>query len=258
LRVRPVRLGILYVSAVVIGIVAAISATVVAANAATTITVSGTVQCTNGKAVDGVWVQSTGGKSEFAGKTYLPNNYSETQYSATVLSGDIQVRVGCGSNTPTANWGSTNDSPWRELTGSRTLNVFCNGSGTCSWPATGDKVNRNLGDAGNCTWEALNIWDQYEGYYPLWYGNAYQWSASAAQYGWTVTSVPMSESIVVFPASNASALTVDGHVAWVNRVTVSGGNVILNITEMNYEGFNVVDTRNVTANSSLRYIVAPN
>jgi surface antigen len=257
LNIKPVWLRTLQVSTLVVGAAAAMCATTVAARAAAAITVSGTVQCTNGKAVDGVWVQSSGGNSKFASKIYLPNNYSEMQYSAQVLSGDIQVRVGCGGNAPTADWGSTNDSPWRELAGSRTLNAFCNGSGTCSWPATGNKTTTNLGDPGNCTWEALHLWYAYEGYYPLWSGNAYQWSTTAAQNYWTVTAVPMSQSIVVFPQGTTAA-SADGHVAWVNGVTVSGGNVILNITEMNYEGLYIVDTRNVTANSSLRYIVAPN
>ena len=65
----------------------------------------------------------------------------------------------------------------------------------------------------------------------------------------------MNQSIVVFPISTGSPL---GHVAWVNSVTVSGGSILLNITEMNYKGLGVVDTRTVTANASLRYIVAPN
>ncbi len=65
----------------------------------------------------------------------------------------------------------------------------------------------------------------------------------------------MNQSVVVFPKSAASSL---GHVAWVNSVTVSGKSVLLNITEMNYKGLGIIDTRTVTANSSLRYIVAPN
>jgi surface antigen len=227
-----------------------------AAMASTTITVSGTVQCLSGGAVDGVWVASSGGGSGFASKHYLPSSYTEMQYSANVTSGDIQLRVGCGGSTPTADWGSTNNSPWRVLNGSRTLNAFCNGSGACSWPATGNKSTTNLGDAGNCTWEALYLWHAYEGYYPLWSGNAYQWSTTAAQNKWTVTPVPMSQSIVVFPA-NATYGSL-GHVAWINSVTISGSTVLLNITEMNYHGLGIVDTRTVTANSLLRYIVAPN
>lgn len=240
---------------VVLSVAGVVSTGAVAANAATSITVSGTVQCLNGKAVDGVWVASSGGSSKFAAKTYLPGTYTEMRYSASVLSGNIQVRVGCGGSTPTANWGSTNNSPWRELGGSRTLNAFCNGTGACSWPATGNKTTRNLGDPGNCTWEALDKWHSYEGYYPSWSGNAYQWSTTAAQNHWTVTPVPMNQSVVVFPKSAASSL---GHVAWVNSVTVSGKSVLLNITEMNYKGLGIIDTRTVTANPSLRYIVAPN
>lgn len=234
-----------------VGLIGVLSTTPTSASAASSITVSGTVQCLNGKAVDGVWVASTGGASKFAAKSYLPGTYAQMRYSATVGSGDVQVRVGCGGSQPTANWGSANNSPWRELNGSRTLNAFCNGSGACSWPATGNKTTRNHGAPGNCTWEALAKWYAYEGYYPLWSGNAYSWSTTAAQNHWTVTSVPMNQSIVVFPISAASSL---GHVAWVNSVTVSGGNVLLNITEMNYKGLGVVDTRTVTANSTLRYM----
>jgi surface antigen len=251
LQVRYLRFT---ATAVMTGVIGVLSMTSTPARAASPITVSGTVQCLNGKAVDGVWVASTGGGSRFAAKTYLPGTYSQMQYSASVLSGNIQVRVGCGGSTPTANWGTANNSPWRVLGGSRTLNAFCNGSGACSWPAIGNKTTRNLGVPGNCTWEALAKWYAYEGYYPLWSGNAYLWSTTAAQNHWTVTSVPMSQSIVVFPISNVSPV---GHVAWVNSVTVSGGNVLLSITEMNLRQLYVIDTRTVTANSALRYIVAP-
>ncbi len=57
---------------VVLSVAGVVSTGAVAANAATSITVSGTVQCLNGKAVDGVWVASSGGSSKFAAKTYLP------------------------------------------------------------------------------------------------------------------------------------------------------------------------------------------
>lgn len=255
MQTRLLRLIALYVTCPIAGVTICLSTVAAPASAASSITVSGTVHC-HGGAVNGVWVASSGGGSEFASKHYLPNDYADMQYSATVVSGNIQLRVGCGGNTPTANWGSTNNSPWRVLSGSRTLNAFCSGSGSCSWPTTGKKWSNNLGDAGNCTWEALDKWHSYEGYYPLWSGNAYEWSTTAAQNGWSVTTVPMSESIVVYPAAANNGY--DGHVAWVNSVTVSGNSVQLNITEMNVNGLGVVDTRTVTANSSLRYIVAPN
>jgi surface antigen len=232
----------------------------VAASAASSVTISGVVHCNTG-AVVGVWVQSSGGGSKFASWKRLASSASDSTYSANVstnLPSNIQLHVGCGGSTSA--WGSSNNSPYRPVNGSSTINAFCTGQGSCSFATKGATTSRNLGYHLQCTEGALNNWHAYTGYWPSWSGNAAQWSTTAAQNGYTVTTVPMAKSIVVFPGTASNPA---GHVAWVNSLTQnSAGAMTLNVNEENYDGTASHPTGHIRnssypASSSYRYIVVP-
>lgn len=240
-----------------------------AAAAASSITVQGTVRCQNGKAVTGVWVESSTGGSRWATWKAMGSAANAT-YKATVsvtsTPTTIRLHVGCGGTAQS--WWSTNLTPTIKITRSVVLNTFCREAAgkaqRCVWPTKGSTRSTNPGYAGYCTWGAAEKFRQYTGYYPAVSGDAAKWAASNG--GFTVTSVPMAKSIVIFPATSTNSF---GHVAWVDSVAVgTGGKVTLNITEMNYgpnfnpstgktDNFNKYTTRTLEHTSSLRYLVAP-
>jgi surface antigen len=130
---------------------------------------------------------------------------------------------------------------------------------------TGKTLTYNSGDAGNCTWWALNEFHQFDGLYPDTLSSdssrddAKYWATNAADNGWTVTSTPRVDSIAVFQPGVNGAFPPAGHVAWV--IAVSGSQIT--VTEMNFEGgsppggFGKVDTRTLTPETSVLYILAP-
>jgi len=229
-----------------------------AASSAASISVNGVVTCASGD-VQGVWIQSSKGGSKFASWQKMKTSARYASYSTSLITNvptKLQLRVGCGGKP--SKWGSTSYSPQsRSISGSATLNAFCDAKGKCNWPATGTKASGNLGIPKYCTWGAYDQWRKYTGYYPTITGNASAWPAKAKSHGWTVTSVPMPKGMVVMSTSGA------GHVGWVNSVSVSSsGAVSLSITEMNYDGSaskatGRVRTKTYSANSAYRYIPAP-
>ncbi len=146
------------------------------------------------------------------------------------------------------------------------FNGFTQGIPQCQTPpppppppsgAWGRTVSYNQGAPGECTWWAINEFHGFTGVYPNLVapgnnGNAMYWAGNAAYNGWTVTATPRVNSIVVFPANTAGAGSV-GHVAWVTAV--GGGNIT--ISEMNWYGWDRVDTRTIVPVSSFRYVLAP-
>lgn len=130
-------------------------------------------------------------------------------------------------------------------------------STTTPTAAVGRTVSGNQGASGQCTWWAIDRFHAYSGYYPNLLapgnnGDAQYWAGNAAYNGWTVTASPRVASIAVFPAWKNGAGSV-GHVAWVTGV--SGGQIT--ISEMNYVAWNQVDTRTLTPDPTVRYILAP-
>lgn len=225
-----------------------------------TIGLNGVVYCHSG-AVVGVWTQSSGGGSKWANWHAFSGASNVSTYSVTVttkLPTSIQLHVGCGG-TP-SRWGSSNNTPNITVGGSRTINAFCSGSGSCSFPATGRTTTGNLGGRGQCTELAYNQWHAATGFWPYWTGDAGQWSTTASRYGYTVTTVPMARSIIVFPPTSTNRY---GHVGWVSSLSQSSsGAVTLNILEENYDGSGDYPTGHIRARSlpasfSYRYIPAP-
>jgi surface antigen len=112
---------------------------------------------------------------------------------------------------------------------------------------------------GECTsWanKMFHNWNVY-GWYVDWRGDAKQWAANARSMSWTVGVRPRAGSVVVYQPYVSGAGNV-GHVAWVLDVYPSLGKVL--ISEMNFVGWNVTDTRLVTStdSSTNRYTGQPN
>ncbi|MGH7910387.1 MAG: CHAP domain-containing protein [Candidatus Dormibacteraceae bacterium] len=95
--------------------------------------------------------------------------------------------------------------------------------------------NPNRFSPGQCTWYVAQI------YQVPWMGNANQWPAAAAATGQAEGTTPVVGAIMV------SADSVFGHVSVVTSVTDGGD---WTVTEMNYLGPYVTDTRQVTRASS--------
>jgi surface antigen len=95
-------------------------------------------------------------------------------------------------------------------------------------------------DFGNCTWyvaSQINV--------PSNWGNANTWAYYARLSGWNVSSRPSVGSIAQTSAGYF------GHVAIVKAVHSNGS---VTITEMNFNGFDVVDTRTVSPHEFQNYI----
>ncbi|MGH7193904.1 MAG: CHAP domain-containing protein, partial [Candidatus Saccharimonadales bacterium] len=115
------------------------------------------------------------------------------------------------------------------------------GSGSASFPWGSKPVYGFNGyDFGNCTWyvaSQVNV--------PSNWGNADTWAYYARLSGWNVNSRP---------AAGAIAQTSGGyfgHVAIVRSVNKNG---TLTISEMNFAGFDVIDTRTVSSSEFQNYI----
>jgi len=105
----------------------------------------------------------------------------------------------------------------------------------------GVTLGYNPGAPGQCTWLAELEFHDYTGTYIDTLGgngNAMYWGANAAAHGWTVTSQPTVNSIVVFQPGVDGAGSV-GHVAWVT--SVSGSNI--SVVEMDFPHPYIVSTR---------------
>ena len=107
---------------------------------------------------------------------------------------------------------------------------------------SGLTLSSNPGASGQCTSWAENEFHQFFGVYPDTLGpnngNAMYWGMNAQANGWTVTTQPQPDSIVVFQPGVDGAGSV-GHVAWVTAV--SGSNI--SVSEMDFPNPGVVTTR---------------
>jgi len=127
--VKLVKLSTLLLS---IGLVLAISPP---AGATTSLTISGSVACAGGQPVEGVWVQSSGGGSKFAG--WQATSSTAASYSATISTAVptvISLHVGCGGSK--SSWASDNRTPpTYGISGHYQLNVASCSSPprTCTW-----------------------------------------------------------------------------------------------------------------------------
>lgn len=294
LRVKATLLAPLVIGSLLAGVQA------IGASAAAEVHVQGSVHC-HGGGVTGIWVNDSAGGSGWA--TYYAfgtngnpaGDPADVRYGITLPEGTVSYSVGCGGTT--SHWGTVNNSPKVNLADlsiptlaqhmvppdfspSYTVNMFCgngNPTGPCHFPDTGNTYPANLGEACECTGAALGWWYSYEKFYPLWSGNAGAWGGTAAANRWDVTTVPMADSIVVFP-DFGTGLMQDGHVGWVTGLIPGADHTVAGIyvNQGNVDGDGECkysnDIRYSTpiyfadpdngqpfpAASSWRYIVAPN
>lgn len=129
----------------------------------------------------------------------------------------------------------------------------------CSSIKWGATRTGNSGAPGQCTWGAYAKFKAYTTTYPALTGNAKDWLGSAARTGWTTSSNPRVNSIVVFQPRVHGADPTYGHVGWVTKVTNrSDGGKNVTFVEMNYNGqLGKWNTRTVKHVSGMGYIWAP-
>lgn len=208
--------------------------------AAATRTLSGTVTCPGGQAVQGVWVQSSKGGSKFASWFPFPGLTNAASFSTSIAfsgtSTSIELRVGCGGKKSA--WRATEDSKPATLGGAnRVLNVSCaspaarpyGNRNSCTWAPKGWTTGANQGSAKYCTWGALHRWFGATGYYPnLAPGDAIKFDDNAQARGYRVTRAPSRRAIVVFNTGTF------GHVGWVTNVRrTSDGKIWIDFNDMN-------------------------
>jgi len=126
---------------------------------------------------------------------------------------------------------------------------------TSSWsPLHGQTVSTNpFNESGYCTWYAEVRFHDYVINFPSAYpannsyidvtGNAKLWATSAQKHGWTVTTTPTVNSIVVFQPGENGVTNSAGHVAWV--------------TAVNGSHFTVLELNDVLANGAANTGFAP-
>ena len=164
--------------------------------------VTGSVQCTHGRPVEGVWVNSGSGGSGWAG--LLKGHDATVKYFryppahgtfSTAFNSAISVHVGCGltgKKYASDNWTKAYDA---DGSGHMILNAYSCQSpklvagqtvrGSCALPPKGifrvivqplrDRRRRK----GYCTCGAAYMWFKNTGHYPTWVGNASDWYAHA-------------------------------------------------------------------------------
>lgn len=116
----------------------------------------------------------------------------------------------------------------------------------------------NTGYPGQCTWGAKEKFFEATGLRPAIYGNAKDWTNSAAANGWTTVLDAQARSIVVFQPGVQGADPTYGHVAWVDSVEYRDDGTYITMTEMNgLAGPYVYNTRTVKDVVGMSFILAP-
>ena len=233
--------------------------------AAAKVEILGSVECPSGKAVQGVWVESSGGGSRWADWTAYPKTPTIARFYATFsanLPTKLTLRVGCGG------WGPTDQasSVTVKNPGQRVLwNIGCNGNGTCSdYPMEDNKPAApatNWFDKSECTARAADFWKQMTGRYPNWRGadgrtgDAHQWDERAEATGWKRRSWPRPDSLVVWQGNmTRSGL---GHVGYVKDVRVHSGKLQILVHDRNWNNDGKDRTAWVDFTSGMGFILAP-
>ncbi len=245
---KRVLSAILLMTAGVVGVATPAWATTV------NLAVTGSVQCTQGKPVVGIWVNSSAGGSGWAG--WLKGHDATVRYFrypsahgtiSTAAGTNISVHVGCGMTG--TKWASDN---WTAnyvaaSSGHLVLNAYsCQPPkwvggqtvrGSCSLPPKGTPGSATInpfgtvksGAKGYCTCGASYLWFRNTGRYPAWVGNAIDWKANAQAKGWKVFSYPAEHALIVWPRT--SNFAGRNHVGYVTSINVN--TAMLTFTDMN-------------------------
>ncbi|MGX6608529.1 CHAP domain-containing protein [Micromonosporaceae bacterium Da 78-11] len=191
-----------------------------------------TIDCAVQTRRDGMWHHIT---SPVNG--YVSDYYLDTPGYNQFLPGETTCYSGTPATTPTAPTPVIPSTPPNP-----------------SAPASvrGATINYNEGYAGSCVYYALDRFHQFTGVYPKAFGDARYLATGAAASGWTVSSLPRINSLVVFQPGQNGAGAPTGHVAWVEQV--SGDRIY--IAEMNAPTAYVVTHRWLTPVTGVRYVYA--
>jgi hypothetical protein len=220
----------------------------------------GTVECSNGQPVEGVWVQSSAGGSRWAGWFAFPGKADAAFYSTTLTTLApntwVTLHVGCGGST--SSWRSNLLSGWVWVKGGQqfTVNMQCNAASAgrqlnaCTPPPlpAAYSLSGPDGDPGYCTWGADTKWKEATGYWPNIHGNAKDLDEDAARKGFRVTSAPSRRAMIVKNTADKW-----GHVAWVRDIKLVNGVVKISVTEMN-GGSVMLDRKNAITNEFNRFV----
>ena len=120
-----------------------------------------------------------------------------------------------------------------------------------NFSSTSDGIYTGPGDSGdtyafgNCTWWAYLKRKAINEVIPTTWGNANTWASRAEADGYQVDKIPSDGAIMQTDSGNL------GHVAIITAVDPSSGD--WTISEMNYNGFDVVDTRILKASQTIDY-----
>ena len=279
LRVKAALLAPLVIGS----LLAAVQATGASA-AAPEVHVQGSIHC-HGGGVTGIWVNDSAGGSGWAnyyafGEDGVPSgDPADVRYGITLPLGTISFSVGCGGSTK--KWGTTNNSPTANIASMHiptlaeqivppdfspayTVNLFCGdgqANGPCHYPDPGKSAGQtNRGDKCQCTAAALGWWHRYEGTFPYWsISNAGSWGSTAAASGWDVTTVPMADSIVVFP-DFGTGLMDDGHVGWVTGLVPGPDHTVIGlyVNQGNVKGDGTCSSGDTQYNTKFLFSDYPN
>jgi surface antigen len=245
---KQALLAILLITAGILGVAAPASAATVS------LAVTGSVQCTQGKPVTGLWVNSSLGGSGWAGRlkghdaTVNYFRYPPAHGTVSLTVGTyISIHVGCGVTG--TKWASDN---WTANVvvhhpGHLIINAYScqpprwvSGQtvrGSCALPPQGTLGSATSnpfgtiasGAKGYCTCGASYMWFKNTGHYPAWTGNAIDWAPHASAIGWKVLPYPAEHALIVWPKTSTSA--GHNHVGFVTSINVLTG--ILTFIDMN-------------------------
>jgi surface antigen len=123
----------------------------------------------------------------------------------------------------------------------------------------------NAAGRAECTWGAQNKFHSHFGIYINVTGNALNWYTAARNNGWTVTTEPQTDSIVVWQPGVDKAGSGTGHVGWVEGVEYRNGVPYIHTAETNVgpvgsgtKYYNRILRADVLANAGRGYILGTN
>lgn len=236
--VRRLLAGVISLGAATTGMVA----TAGPAAAASAVAIRGTVACPSGMPVVGVWVESSGGGSGFAGWTAYPGASTIARFArsfSAALPTTVYLNVGCGREP--SNWGSSSRTPSATIASAATLhyNVECSSVGSCAVFRNDNNdppspSSNPTADSSQCTYRASDFFKVMTNRQRNWRGDAHAWDTAAASVGWTVRSWPRPDSLVVWQPNMGGAHATLGHVGYVADTRVSSGKLQMKIYDRNW------------------------
>jgi surface antigen len=118
-------------------------------------------------------------------------------------------------------------------------------------PATATASAGNHFYQGYCTWFAAEQAFRTWGVWVPWLGDAGEWTAGARRSGWSVSTQPEADTILVMPPYVQGSGSY-GHVGWVIAVDADDGAVT--VRSMNWKGWNVTNVHRVAVDGRVVFV----